>query len=88
VPEKEGVTVPSRPRGADGAPPGGLNGQPPSGQDGQPPSGQGAPDRRAGAARFQKLRAALQKCGVTFPERPPNGQPPQGGQGTASTSAS
>ena len=86
--KKEGVTVPSRPRGADGGPPGGRNGQPPSGQDGQPPSGQGAPNGGAGSAQFQKLRAALQKCGVTFQGRPPNGQPPQGGQGTASTRAS
>jgi hypothetical protein len=86
--EKEGVTIPSRPRGADGGPPGGQDGQPPSGQDGQPPSGQGAPNGRPGSARFPKLRAALQKCGVNFQGRPPNGQPPQGGQGTTSTSAS
>ena len=67
--KKEGVTVPSRPRGANG---------------GQP----GAQNRRPGSAQFQKLRAALQKCGVTFQGRPPNGQPPPGGQGTTSTSAS
>ena len=85
---KEGVTVPSRPRGGNGGPPGGQNGQPPSGQDGQPPAGQGRPNRRPDSAQFQKLRAALQKCGVTFQGRPPNGQPPQGGQGTTSTSAS
>jgi hypothetical protein len=84
--KKEGVTVPSRPR--NGGPPGGQNGQPPSGQDGQPPSGQGAPNRRPSSAQFQKLRAALQKCGVSFQGRPPDGQPPQGGQGTTSTSAS
>jgi hypothetical protein len=86
--KKEGVTVPSRPRGGNGGPPGGQNGQPPSGQDGQPPAGQGRPNRRPDSAQFQKLRAALQKCGVTFQGRPPNGQPPQGGQGTTSTSAS
>ena len=86
--KKEGVTVPSRPRGGNGGPPGGQNGQPPSGQDGQPPAGQGRPKRRPDSAQFQKLRAALQKCGVTFQGRPPNGQPPQGGQGTTSTSAS
>jgi hypothetical protein len=102
--KKQGVTIPSRPGGANGGPPGGPNGQPPSGQDGQPPSGQDgqppsgrdgqppsgrdAPNRGAGSAQFQKLRAALQKCGVTFPGRPPNGQPPQGGQGTTSTRAS
>jgi hypothetical protein len=84
--KKEGVTVPRRPR--NGGPPGGQNGQPPSGQDGQPPSGQGAPNRRPRSAQFEKLRAALQKCGVTFQGRPRDGQPPQGGQGTTSTSAS
>ena len=66
--KKEGVTVPSRPRGANG---------------GQP----GAQNRRPGSAQFQKLRAALQKCGVDFPGPAPNGQPPQG-QGTATTTAS
>jgi hypothetical protein len=94
--KKEGVTVPSRPRGGNAGPPGGQNGQPPSGQNGQPPSGQngqppsgqGRPNRRPDTAQFQKLRAALQKCGVTFQGRPPNGQPPQGGQGTTSTRAS
>ena len=93
--KKEGVTVPSRPRGANGGPPGGQSGQsgqsgqPPSSQNGQPPSGQGRRNPRPDSAQFQKLRAALQKCGVTFRGRPPNGQPPQGGgQGTASTSAS
>jgi hypothetical protein len=85
--KKEGVTLPSRPRGGNGGPPGGPNGQPPSGQNGEPPSGQGAPNRGAGSAQFQKLRAALQKCGVTFQGRPPNGQPPPGGPGTTSTRA-
>ena len=80
--KKEGVTLPSRPRGADGGAPGGQNGQPPTGQ------GQGRRNRRPDSAQFQKLRAALQKCGVTFPGRPPTGQPPQDGQGTTSTSAS
>jgi hypothetical protein len=78
--KKAGVTVPSRPRGGNGGPPGGQNGQ--------PPSGQGTPNRRPDSPRFQKLRSALQKCGVTFRGRPPNGQPPQGGEGTSSTSAS
>jgi hypothetical protein len=86
--KKEGVTVPSRPRGANGGAPGGQSGQPPSSQNGQPPTGQGRRNPRPDSAQFQKLRAALQKCGVTFRGRPPNGQPPQGGQGTASTSAS
>ena len=72
------MTIPSRPRGANDAPPGGQNAQ--------PPSGQGRPNRRPDSAQFQKLRAALQKCGVTFPRRPPNGQPQ--GQGATSTSAS
>ena len=66
----------------------GSNGQPPSGGNGQPRSGQGPPNggfRNSG--RGQKLRAALQKCGVDFRGRPPNGQAPQG-QGTTSTSAS
>jgi hypothetical protein len=86
--KKEGVTLPSRPGGGNGGPPGGQNGQPPSGENGQPPSGQRRPNRRPDSAQFQKLRAALQKCGVTFQGRPPNGQPPQGGQGTTSTRAS
>ena len=86
--KKAGVTVPSRPRGGNGGPPGGQNQQPPSGQNGQPPSGQRAPNGGPGSAQFQKLRAALQKCGVDFGGRPPNGQPPQGGEGTSSTSAS
>jgi hypothetical protein len=77
--KKAGVTVPSGPRGGNGGPPGGQNG---------PPSGQGAPNGRPRSAQFQKLRAALQKCGVTFRGRPPNEQPPQGSQGTSSTSAS
>ena len=86
--KKEGVTLPSRPRGGNGGPPSGQNGRPPSGQNGQPPSGQGRPNRRSGSPQFQKLRAALQKCGVTFQGRPPNAQPPPNGQGTTSTSAS
>ena len=70
--KQQGVTIPSRPR------PG--NGQPPA-------SGQGRPNRRPDSAQAQKLRAALQKCGVDFRGGPPNGQPPPG-QGTTSTSAS
>jgi hypothetical protein len=73
--KKQGVTIPSgRPRGKGGPP------------NGQPPAGQPRPNR-PDSAQFQKLRAALQKCGVTFRGRPPNGQPPQR-QGTTSTSAS
>jgi len=84
--KKEGVTVPSGRRRGNGGPPNGQNGQPPTGTNRRPPSGQGAPNG-AGSAQFQKLRAALQKCGVDFRGRPPSGQAPQG-QGTTSTSAS
>jgi hypothetical protein len=77
--KKQGVSIPSGPRRGSGAPPAGTNGQ--------PPAGQGAPNRRPDSAQFQKLRAALQKCGVEFPGPAPNGQPPQG-QGTAATTAS
>jgi hypothetical protein len=85
--KQQGVIIPSRPRSGDGGAPGGQEGQPPSGQppNGQPPSGQGGPNRDS--AQMQKLRAALQKCGVDFGRGPPNGQSPQG-QGTSSTSAS
>jgi hypothetical protein len=80
--KKQGVTLPSGPRGNGGQPPAGQGqGQPPAGQ------GQGQPNRRPDSAQMQKLRAAMQKCGVNFGGRPPNGQPPQG-QGTTSTSAS
>ena len=89
--KKQGVTLPSgRRRGngglPNGGPPTGTDGQPPTGTNRRPPSGQGAPNG-PGSAQFQKLRAALQKCGVDFRGRPPNGQPPQG-QGTATTTAS
>jgi hypothetical protein len=77
--KKQGVSIPSGSRRGSGAPPAGTNGQ--------PPAGQGAPNRRPDSAQFQKLRAALQKCGVEFPGPAPNGQPPQG-QGTATTTAS
>ena len=82
--KKQGVTIPTRRRG-DGGPPNGQNGQPPTGTNRRPPSGQGGPNG-PGSAQFQKLREALQKCGVDFRGRPPNGQAPQG-QGTTSTSA-
>ena len=80
------MTIPSRRRAAATAGRPAAERPAADGQNGRPPSGQGGrtpPD----SAQFQKLRAALQKCGVTFPGRPPNGQPPQG-QGTTSTSAS
>jgi hypothetical protein len=71
--KKQGVTLASRPPGGNGGP---------------PPSGQ-SPPNRPDSAQFQKLRAALQKCGVDFRGGPPNGQPPQDqGQDTPSTSAS
>ena len=81
--KKQGVTLPSGRRRGNGGPP---NGPPPTGTNRRPPSGQGAPNG-AGSAQFQKLRAALQKCGVDFRGRPPNGQPPQG-QGTTTPRAS
>jgi hypothetical protein len=45
------------------------NGQPPSGGNGQPPSGQRPPNGG--------FRKALQKCGVTLPDRGQNGAPQQ-----------
>jgi hypothetical protein len=76
--EKQGVTLPT------GRGPG--NGQPPNGQpgNGQPPTGSG--QRPANSDRFVKMRAALKKCGVNLPNRPPGGGPPQGaptGTGTS-----
>ena len=64
--KQQGVTIPS------GAARG--NGGPPNGQNGQPPTRHRTADRRParavrtapGSAQFQKLRAALQKCGVDF----------------------
>jgi hypothetical protein len=52
--------------------------------DGQPPNGQ---RRNRNRGDFEKLRAALQKCGVTFPNRGNGGGAPPN-QGTTSTSAS
>jgi hypothetical protein len=65
--KKEGVQVPDF-RGG--------NGEPQSGSSGQRPNGGGF----GNSAEAQKLRKALQKCGVTLPKRGQNG-PPQG-QGT------
>ena len=86
--KKQGVTVPSgrsrRPNGTRTAP----NGTPPtSTTPGSPPRN----SRRGGnSAQFQKLRAALQKCGVKLPTGPPGGGPPGGvppasGTGTGSS---
>jgi hypothetical protein len=91
--KKQGVTVPSgrRPNGGsppNGQAPGGGNGQPPSGGNGQAPNGGNGrpPGGQRNSAQFQKLRTALQKCGVTLPNRG-NGAPAPY-QGTTSTSAS
>ena len=81
--KKQGVTVPNFRRG-NGPPPGG---QPPSGGNegggtGRPPNGDRAP--------FQKLREALQKCGVSLPNRGQNGTPgaPRGSTTNDDTTAS
>jgi hypothetical protein len=73
--KQQGVTLPTGQR------------QPPNGQappNGQPPNGQ---RRNRNRGDFEKLRAALQKCGVTFPNRGNGGGAPPD-QGTSSTSAS
>jgi len=75
--KKEGVEVPSFRRG-NGQPPGGGGGQPPSGGNGQPQSGQRPPNGGfRNSAQGEKIRKALQKCGVTLPNRGPNGPPQQ-----------
>jgi hypothetical protein len=72
--KKEGVEVPNFRRG-NGQPP---SGQPPTGTDGQPPSGQRPPNGGfRNSAQGEKLRKALQKCGVTLPNRGQNGPPQQ-----------
>jgi hypothetical protein len=94
--QKQGVTLPTGRRPQNGQPPNGQappDGQaPPSGQSGSGQSGSGQRPNRPrfnrNSAQFQKLRAALQKCGVNFP----NGGGGNGGappnQGTNTTSAS
>jgi hypothetical protein len=83
--QKQGVTLPTGRRPRNGQPP---NEQaPPSGQSG---SGQ-RPDRprfNRNSAQFQRLRAALQKCGVNFPNGGGGngGSPPNQGTNTASAS--
>jgi hypothetical protein len=75
--KNEGVEVPSFRRG-NGQPPSGGDGQPPSGDSGQPPSGQRPPDGGfRNSAQAEKIRKALQKCGVTLPNRGQNGPPQQ-----------
>jgi hypothetical protein len=74
--KKQGVTVPNFRRG-NGPPANGGNGggnsQPPNGSNGQRPRNGGF----GNSAQAQKLRAALQKCGVTLPNRGQNGPPQQ-----------
>jgi hypothetical protein len=70
---KQGVTLPTGQRPGNGQ---AQNGQPPAGTAGRP----------ANSDRFAKMRAALQKCGVTLPNRPPGGGPPQGVPGGTGTS--
>lgn len=91
--KKQGVEVPDfrgRPNEGNGQPPTGTNGQPPAGGDGQPPNGQRPPNgTRGNSAEAEKLRKALQECGVTLPNRGQN-RPPSQEQGTtpSDTSAS
>ena len=82
--KKQGVQVPDFRRGdgngppQNGQPPTGTEGQPPSGTDGPPPSGQQPPSSGfRNSAQAEKLRRALQKCGVTLPNRGQNGPPQQ-----------
>jgi hypothetical protein len=77
--KKQGVEVPNFRRGnGNGQPPNGGNGQPPTGTDGQPPSGQRPPNGGfRNSAQAEELRKALQKCGVTLPNRGQNGAPQQ-----------
>jgi hypothetical protein len=72
---KQGVTLPTGRGPGNGQAP---NGQPPNGQapNGQPPAG--AAGRPANSDRFAKMRAALKKCGVNLPSRPPGGGAPAG----------
>jgi hypothetical protein len=86
--KKEGVEVPNFRRG-NGQPPSGGNGQPPSGGSGQPPSGQRAPNGGfRNSAQGEKIREALQKCGVTLPDRGQNGPPQQQDATPSDTTAS
>jgi hypothetical protein len=78
--KKEGVEVPDFRRG-DGQPPSGGNGQPPSGQ--RPPNG-----GFRNSAQAEKIRKALQKCGVTLPNRGQNGAPQQQDATPSDTTAS
>jgi hypothetical protein len=89
--KKEGVQVPDFRRG-NGEPPSGSNEQPPSSTGGQPPSGSNGQRPNGGGfrnpAEAQKLRKALQKCGVTLPNRGQNGPPQQQGTTPSDTANS
>jgi hypothetical protein len=63
-------------QGSNGQPPGGGSGN--GGNDQTPPNGQAPPNGGfRNSAQGKKLRAALQKCGVTLPNRGQNGPPQQ-----------
>jgi hypothetical protein len=64
--KQQGVTLPSGGRYRNGRP-----------HTGQPPGAPNGGQRNSG--RFQKLRAALQKCGVTPPDRGQNAPSPSTG---------
>jgi hypothetical protein len=73
--KKQGVTFPPRrARPRNGAPPARPRGS--------------FPRNGAFAQRFQKLRTALQKCGVTLPTGPPGAGPPGGSAPPASSTTS
>jgi hypothetical protein len=86
--KKAGVEVPNFRRG-NGQPPSGGGGQPPSGGNGQPQSGQRPPNGGfRNSAQGEKIRKALQKCGVTLPNRGQNGAPQQQNATPSDTTAS
>jgi hypothetical protein len=77
---KQGVTPPTGPNGARPNGQGPPNGGAP-GANGQPPAGGGVRN----SPRFQKMQAAMKKCGVTLPARPPGAPGGQTGTTTGST---
>lgn len=86
--KKQGVTFPTgnfrRPNGGGGTPP--TRTTPNGSPRGTRPRGS-FPRNGAFAQRFQKLRTALQKCGVTLPTGPPGGPPGGGGAAPPSSSS-
>jgi hypothetical protein len=82
--KKQGVDVSQfrRGKGQGGPPPDGQGGPPPTDTNGQPPSGQGGPPPTdtngqppngggfGNSAQAQKLRKAMEKCGVKLPSGP------------------